>query len=93
MLVTGKSPAYTASRIRWDCTSTNVRMHWTNDNERYCYQDWQAVVRAVQAGPGRHRDRPAHGRCRFRAAGDVPLTGSRVGGITDADPSGVWQTR
>ena len=27
-------------------------MHWTNDNERYCYQDWQAVVRAVQAVPG-----------------------------------------
>ena len=49
VLVTGKNPAYSSSPIRWDCTSTNVRMHWTNDNERYCYQDWQAIIRAVDA--------------------------------------------
>jgi hypothetical protein len=52
VLVTGKSPAYTTSPIRWDCTSTNVRMHWSNDNERYCYQDWQVVVGAMRAIPG-----------------------------------------
>jgi hypothetical protein len=51
VLVTGRSPAYSTSPIRWDCTSTNVRRHWTNDNERYCYQDWQEVVRMVRAVP------------------------------------------
>jgi hypothetical protein len=52
ILVTGKSPAYTTSPIRWDCTSNNARLHWTNDNERYCYQDWQMVIRAIEAVPG-----------------------------------------
>jgi len=51
ILVTGRSPAYATSPIRWDCTSANVRLHWTNDNERYCYQDWQAIVRAMDARP------------------------------------------
>ena len=51
VLVTGRSPTYSSSPIRWDCTSTNVRLHWTNDNERYCYQDWQAIVRAIDARP------------------------------------------
>lgn len=49
ILVRGRSPAYTTSPIRWDCTSTNVRLHWTNDNERYCYKDWQTIVRAIDA--------------------------------------------
>jgi hypothetical protein len=52
LLVTGKNPAYATSPIRWDCTSSNVKMHWTNDNERYCYQDWQSVVAAIPAVPG-----------------------------------------
>jgi hypothetical protein len=52
ILVTGKSPAYATSPIRWDCTSSNVRMHWTNDNERYCYQDWQSVIAAIPTVPG-----------------------------------------
>jgi hypothetical protein len=52
LLVTGKSPSYSTSPIRWDCTSANVRRHWTNDNERYCYQDWQSVVAAIAAVPG-----------------------------------------
>jgi hypothetical protein len=52
VLVRGKNPAYTASPIRWDCTAADPRLHWTNDNERYCYKDWQAVVDAVAAVPG-----------------------------------------
>ena len=52
ILVTGKSPAYRSSTIRWDCTSANPRLHWTNDNERYCYKDWQAIIRAIDAKPG-----------------------------------------
>jgi hypothetical protein len=49
VLVTGRSPSYRTSPIRWDCTSTNVRLHWTNDNERYCYSDWQRIVRVIDA--------------------------------------------
>lgn len=52
ILVTGKNPAYTSSPLRWDCTSTNRKLHWTNDNERYCYQDWQAIISAIDAVPG-----------------------------------------
>lgn len=52
VLVTGKSPAYSSSPIRWDCTSANPRRHWTSDNERYCYKDWQAVMRAIKAKSG-----------------------------------------
>lgn len=52
VLVTGKSPAYKNSNIRWDCTSTNSRLHWSNDNERYCYSDWQKIVAAIGAVPG-----------------------------------------
>lgn len=52
ILVTGKNPAYTSSPLRWDCTSPNRKLHWTNDNERYCYQDWQAIVQAIDTTPG-----------------------------------------
>jgi hypothetical protein len=49
VLVTGTNPS--GSTLRWDCRSANPARHWTNDNERYCYRDWQAVVRAVAARP------------------------------------------
>jgi hypothetical protein len=49
VLVRGRSPAYSTSQIRWDCTATDPRFHWTNDWERYCYRDWQAVVRSIDA--------------------------------------------
>lgn len=52
ILVTGKSPPYANSPIRWDCTSSNSRLHWSNDNERYCYRDWQSVVAAIATVPG-----------------------------------------
>jgi hypothetical protein len=51
VLVRGKSPAYSTSNIRWDCSSPDPRLHWTNDWERYCYADWKAVVRAIAARP------------------------------------------
>ena len=51
VLVTGRSPAYSTSRIRWDCTAADPRLHWSNDNERYCYTDWQQIVAAVAARP------------------------------------------
>lgn len=46
VLVAGAGQAGT---IRWDCTASNPALHWTNDNERYCYKDFQAVARAVHA--------------------------------------------
>lgn len=49
VLVTGTDPA--GSVLHWDCRSSNPALHWTSDNERYCYKDFQAVVRAVHARP------------------------------------------
>jgi hypothetical protein len=49
ILVTGTSPPYTRNKTRWDCTSNNPNLHWTNDEERYCYSDWQQIVAAVAA--------------------------------------------
>ncbi len=52
ILVTGISPAYTQNGTRWDCSSPNPALHWTNDVERYCYSDFQRVIRAIAATPG-----------------------------------------
>jgi len=49
ILVTGKNPPYTRNGTRWNCTSPNPDMHWTNDVERYCYSDFRHVVRAIKA--------------------------------------------
>lgn len=49
LLVTDTSPA--GSAIRWDCTADDPALHWTTDNERYCYRDWQLVVEALAARP------------------------------------------
>lgn len=49
LLVRGASPTYTTNTTKWDCRSSDPRLHWTNDNERYCYVDWQRIVRALKA--------------------------------------------
>src|SRR5207244_5768837 len=41
--VTGYQPGH------WDCTSPNAQEHWTNDTERYCWNDYLAVVSALPA--------------------------------------------
>jgi phospholipase C len=51
LLVTGASPAYSSNKTQWDCTSANSLDHWSNDVERYCYSDWQAIVAALAARP------------------------------------------
>jgi hypothetical protein len=51
ILVTGSSPSYTHNATQWDCTSSNPALHWSNDNERYCYSDWQQIVNAIAAMP------------------------------------------
>lgn len=52
ILVTGKNPPYVHNTTRWDCTSPNPALHWTNAIERYCYSDWQQIMRAIAATPG-----------------------------------------
>ncbi len=49
LLVTGTNPPYLHNQTRWDCTSSDPDLHWSNDNERYCYSDWQQIVQAVAA--------------------------------------------
>jgi hypothetical protein len=49
ILVTGKNPPYTRNKTRWNCASPDPARHWTNDVERYCYNDWQRVVKAIRA--------------------------------------------
>lgn len=51
VLVTGTSPAYTTSTERWDCTSPDPKLHWTNDAERYCAQDFDAISAMMKAVP------------------------------------------
>lgn len=47
ILVTGTNPAYKTNLSRWDCTSPNPADHWSNDAERYCYSDFQAIMAAI----------------------------------------------
>jgi hypothetical protein len=47
ILVKGTNPA--GSAIKWDCTASTSRLHWTNDNERYCLRDWKQIVAAIDA--------------------------------------------
>lgn len=42
--VTGTNPAYTTNQDRWDCTSSDPTLHWSNDAERYCWTDLQTVL-------------------------------------------------
>lgn len=44
LLVTGKNPPYAVSRNRWDCTSADPNLHWTNNSERYCWSDLQKIL-------------------------------------------------
>jgi hypothetical protein len=34
----------------WDCTSTNPTEHWTDDTERYCWNDYLTIMNALPAG-------------------------------------------
>jgi hypothetical protein len=51
LLVKGTNPAYSQNGTRWDCSSSNPALHWTNDVERYCYSDFQQITRALAATP------------------------------------------
>jgi hypothetical protein len=49
LLVTGTNPNYSSDRMRWDCTSPNPAEHWTNVTVRYCWSDFQTILRAIAA--------------------------------------------
>jgi hypothetical protein len=49
ILVTGKSPSYLNNGTRWNCNSPDPALHWSNDVERYCYNDFQQIVQAIRA--------------------------------------------
>jgi hypothetical protein len=44
VLVTGSRPGM------WDCTSVDPKQHWTDDTERYCWNDYLSIVQAIPAG-------------------------------------------
>ncbi len=56
ILVSGTNPPYTQNNTEWDCSSSDPTLHWTNDNERYCYSDYQTIIGAIAAESGYHRD-------------------------------------
>jgi len=49
ILVKGKTPPYLHNGTQWNCNSSDPNLHWSNDVERYCYKDFQAVVQAIAA--------------------------------------------
>lgn len=49
ILVKGKNPPYAHNGTQWNCNSSNPDLHWSNDVERYCYNDFQQVVQAIAA--------------------------------------------
>ena len=49
LLVTGTNPVYGTNPTRWDCTNPDPRYHWTNDVERYCWNDMQTVLAALNS--------------------------------------------
>jgi hypothetical protein len=52
VLVTDKNPKYPNNNNRWDCTSPNPALHWTNVTVRYCYSDFQQILQALANKPG-----------------------------------------
>ena len=47
ILVTGTNPKYPHNNNRWDCTSSNPALHWTNVTVRYCWSDYQQILQAI----------------------------------------------
>jgi len=51
ILVTDKNPKYPHNNNRWDCTSSDPALHWTNVTVRYCWSDYQQILQAISADP------------------------------------------
>ena len=59
LLVTGQNPVYGTNPTRWDCTNPDPRYHWTNDVERYCWNDMQTVLAAINSDSSVQMNSPA----------------------------------
>jgi hypothetical protein len=46
-LVRGRRGGVSGSGQRWDCRSTDWRLHWTSRQELYCYKDFLRILDAV----------------------------------------------
>ena len=42
---------YKTNADQWDCTNPNPAYHWSNDVERYCWVDFQRIIRSIQNNP------------------------------------------
>jgi hypothetical protein len=42
---------YKTNADQWDCTNPNPAYHWSNDAERYCWVDFQRIIKAIQDNP------------------------------------------
>lgn len=53
LAVTGTNPDFTTNQSRWDCTAADPALHWTNDAERYCWDDLRTIFNYLaQSGIG-----------------------------------------
>jgi hypothetical protein len=48
--VTGTRGTVGGTGFRWDCSSTDWRLHWTSKTEIYCYNDFLTMLNAVGSG-------------------------------------------
>jgi hypothetical protein len=51
LLVNDRQPAYTQNGTRWKCTSADPARHFTNEEVRYCWTDYEQIIRAIAAIP------------------------------------------
>ena len=42
---------YKTNTDQWDCTAADPALHWSNDAERYCWVDFQRILKAIQNNP------------------------------------------
>ena len=85
----------------WRCNARHWQDHWTNDAERYCWNDYRRILNAIPSRRARYRSqdgRPRLGPDQLPAAGaltrglerrfDGPRHGG-LGGSVPRAPSGV----
>lgn len=48
LLVTKTNPVYATNTTRWDCSSSDPTLHWSNDVERYCWVDFKRILTFLQ---------------------------------------------
>ncbi len=51
VLVRNTNPVYATNQDQWDCTAADPAYHWSNDVERYCWNDFKRIVQFLQTDP------------------------------------------